>query len=48
MNERVSTIGLSIRDNRQSVILHPYSEDFAAEGKKILPGYLQIVYLIVN
>jgi hypothetical protein len=43
MHERILALNHSNRDGLHSVVLHPYSEDFAIQGKKILPPFLQNV-----
>jgi hypothetical protein len=43
MHERTHAIQDAKQDGRNSVVLYPYSEDFARQGKKILPPFLQDV-----
>lgn len=41
MHERITAIQDAKKDGRHSVELYPYSEDFARQGKRILPPFLQ-------
>jgi hypothetical protein len=41
MQERIVAIEEARKDGRHAVELHPYAEDFARQGQKILPTFLQ-------
>jgi hypothetical protein len=40
MQERDSAIQSARRENRHSVVMYPYSQQFASQGKKILPPFI--------
>jgi len=41
MKQRKNAIAASIQDNRHSVVLRPYAEDFDSLSKKMAPSFLQ-------